>query len=126
MQKTKSIIVLALITLGLGLQAQEGGADEKSKPIYKAPSGKAYPAHWGAPPRLQTFDLRVLPGGYGRGSGTLARWIQQNLDKDAKKEIDKDFPIHNSYFTDHIFIPHLRQLREHGKKDTRYNLTQEY
>ena len=73
------------MTLGLGLQAQEGGVEEKTKPIYKAPSGKAYPAHWGAPPRLQTRDLRLLPGGYGRGSGTLARWIQQNLDNDAKK-----------------------------------------
>ena len=74
------------MTLGLGLQAQQGGTDEKSNPVYKAPSGKAYPAHWGAPPRLQTRDLRELPGGYGRGSGTLVRWIQQNLDKDAKKE----------------------------------------
>ena len=82
---TKSIIVLALITFGLSLQAQEGDAGGKTKPVYKAPSGKPYPAHWGAPPRLQTRDLRVLPGGYGRGSGTLARWIQQNLEKDANK-----------------------------------------
>ena len=85
MKKTNSIIALVLVALGLGLQAQEGGVDVKSKPVYKAPSGKAYPAHWGAPPRLQTRDLRVLPGGYGRGSGTLVRWIQQNLDNDAKK-----------------------------------------
>lgn len=84
MQKTNSIIVLVLLSLGLGLQAQEGGNGEKSKPAYKAPSGKVYPAHWGAPPRRQTRDLRVLPGGYGRGSGTLARWIQEQLDKDAK------------------------------------------
>ena len=52
--------------------------------VYKAPNGKAFPKHWGAPPRIQTRDLRPLPGGYGRGSGTLARWIQQNLDRDAK------------------------------------------
>ena len=60
-------------------------ADKGKKPqkILKGPSGKAYPAHWGAPPLRQTRDLRPLPGGYGRGSGTLARWIQQNLDKDA-------------------------------------------
>ena len=24
-----------------------------------------------------------MPGGYGKGSGTLAKWIQDNLDKDA-------------------------------------------
>ena len=45
---------------------------------------KTYPAHWGAPPRLQTKDLRPLPGGYGMGSSTLKGWIQKNLDQDAK------------------------------------------
>lgn len=54
--------------------------------VYKAPNGKPFPAHWGAPPRLQTRDLRPLPGGYGRGSGTLARWIQKNLARDAKNK----------------------------------------
>ena len=42
----------------------------------------SYPAHWGQPPQIQTRDIRELPGGYGMGSGTLASWIQQNLDKD--------------------------------------------
>lgn len=45
---------------------------------------KPFPAHWGPPPRIQTRDFRPLPGGYGRGSSTLARWIQTNLDRDAK------------------------------------------
>ncbi len=44
---------------------------------------KKFPAHWGEPPAAQTFDLRPLPGGYGEGSGTLAKWIQDNLGKDA-------------------------------------------
>jgi hypothetical protein len=57
--------------------------------IYRSPSGKAYPTHWGAPPLRQTRDLRPLPGGYGNGSGTLARWIQQNLDKDAQPNPEK-------------------------------------
>jgi 2'-phosphotransferase len=30
------------------------------------------------------MDYRELPGGYGYGSGTLANWIQANLDKDSK------------------------------------------
>jgi 2'-phosphotransferase len=30
------------------------------------------------------MDYRPLPGGYGHGSGTLARWIQENMDADAK------------------------------------------
>ena len=51
--------------------------------VYQSPSDKAYPTHWGAPPLRQTRDLQPLPGGYGNGSGTLARWIQENLDLDA-------------------------------------------
>ena len=57
---------------------------ELAKKAFKAPNGKIYPAHWGQPPLRQTRDRRVLPGGYGQGSGTLARWIQENLDADAK------------------------------------------
>ena len=36
-------------------------------PAVEAPPAKpkAYPDHWGAPPRTQTKDLRALPGGYG-------------------------------------------------------------
>lgn len=66
----------------------EAEKDTTSKPSYHAPNGKAFPAHWGAPPKIQTRDLRPLPGGYGRGSGTLARWIQENLDRDAAGKND--------------------------------------
>jgi len=52
-------------------------------------SGK-YPEHWGEPPKMQTRDIRPLPGGYGMGSGTLAKWIQENLDKDAAAGSDKN------------------------------------
>ena len=83
MKKTKIILTLVLLTFGLNLQAQEGITEGKPQPIYKAPNGKAFPANWGRPPLRQTRDLRPLPGGYGRGSGTLAGWIQGNLDKDA-------------------------------------------
>jgi hypothetical protein len=38
----------------------------------------------GPEPLAQTMDYRPLPGGYGHGSGTLARWIQENMDADAK------------------------------------------
>ena len=85
MKITKLTLTLVLLTFGLNLQAQEGITKVKPQPIYKAPNGKAFPANWSAPPLRQTRDLRILPGGYGRGSGTLARWIQENLDKDAKK-----------------------------------------
>lgn len=44
---------------------------------------RSFPEHWGKPPMIQTRDLRLLPGGYGKGSSTLASWIQKNLDNDA-------------------------------------------
>ena len=31
---------------------------------------------------MQTKDYRELPGGYGMGSGTLVKWIQDKLDAD--------------------------------------------
>ena len=90
MKITKLLLSISLLILGLDLQAQEPA---KLKPVIKAPNGKAYPTHWGQPPLRQTRDMRVLPGGYGRGSGTLVRWIQENLDKDAKKLGVKPVPV---------------------------------
>ncbi len=57
---------------------------EDPENVHIAPNGKPFPLHWGAPPVLQTRDLRPLPGGYGNGSSTLAGWIQQNMEKDAE------------------------------------------
>ena len=84
MKRTSSAITLMLLAVGLCLQAQTVDAQDNPQ-VFKAPNGKAFPANWGRPPLRQTRDLRPLPGGYGRGSGTLARWIQENLDKDAEK-----------------------------------------
>lgn len=49
------------------------------------PKDSRFPAHWGDPPQIQTRDLRPLPGGYGRGSSTLYKWIEANMEKDARK-----------------------------------------
>ena len=56
------------------------------RPIFKPGPRKPFPQHWGDPPRRQTRDRRPLPGGYGMGSGTLAKWIQENLDRDEKAD----------------------------------------
>jgi len=56
----------------------EGG----QKPEVGRPAPKPFPPHWGKPPAAQTKDLRPLPGGFGMGSSTLARWIGENLAKD--------------------------------------------
>lgn len=73
-------VMITRIQLGTGNMGEVAGK------TYKAPNGKPFPAHWGEPPRIQTRDIRPLPGGYGRGSGTLANWIQKNLDRDANRE----------------------------------------
>jgi hypothetical protein len=59
-------------------------------PLIKSGVRKAFPKHWGNPPRRQTRDRRPLPDGYGTGSGKLAKWIQENLDRDKKadKKVD--------------------------------------
>ena len=56
------------------------------RPIFKPAPRKPFPKHWGDPPRRQTRDRRPLPGGYGMGSGTLAKWIQENLERDKKAD----------------------------------------
>ncbi len=56
--------------------------DCKHNNIAAAADVSRFPARWGEPPKLQTRDLRPLPGGYGSGSGTLAKWIQTHLDSD--------------------------------------------
>jgi hypothetical protein len=43
---------------------------------------KEFPAHWGAPPEIQTQDYVELPLGYGHGSSTLKYWINANVEKD--------------------------------------------
>jgi len=42
-----------------------------------------YPKHWGKEPMMQTRDYVKLPNDYGFGSSTLARWIEENMAKDA-------------------------------------------
>ncbi|MBT3668028.1 MAG: DUF285 domain-containing protein [Opitutae bacterium] len=51
-------------------------------PISDSNYTKAFPEHWGNPPQNQTRDFVPFPGGYGMGSGTIAKWIQENLDRD--------------------------------------------
>lgn len=45
------------------------------------PAAPVFPASWGKPPAAQTKDWRRLPGKYGFGSSTLARWVAKNLQK---------------------------------------------
>lgn len=70
-------------------KVDDKGSESLSPPTFKSPNGKPYPKHWGAPPKLQTRDLRPLPGGYGQGSGTLVKWISENLARDERSKNKK-------------------------------------
>lgn len=89
----KPAIKQFLVTLQISKSAEKDPGEkdpgEKDLPVFKSPSGKPYPKHWGAPPKLQTRDLRPLPGGFGQGSGTLVKWISENLARDEKSENKK-------------------------------------
>ncbi|KAL3779530.1 hypothetical protein ACHAW5_001004 [Stephanodiscus triporus] len=50
---------------------------------HKIMSPPAYPERWGRPPLVQTRDYVQLPGNYGRGSGTLRKWILQKMEEDV-------------------------------------------
>ena len=44
-----------------------------------------FPKTWGEEPTIGTMDYRVLPGGYGHGSSTLATWIEERMKDDQKQ-----------------------------------------
>ena len=80
--------IILLLSLGLMpfsfSQERPAGNKEISDEV-KRPERKSFPKHWGAPPRLQTRDIRPLPGGFGMGSSTLAAWIEKNIKADKEK-----------------------------------------
>lgn len=55
---------------------------EKERKQKEEEESSPYPKHWGPPPSELTKDLCKLPGNYGWGSGTLARWISHKLAAD--------------------------------------------
>eukprot|EP00928_Gymnodinium_smaydae_P055076 TRINITY_DN386_c0_g1_i1.p2 TRINITY_DN386_c0_g1~~TRINITY_DN386_c0_g1_i1.p2 ORF type:complete len:386 (-),score=51.12 TRINITY_DN386_c0_g1_i1:115-1272(-) len=74
---------LGVVPLPAG-SAQGGGQQAAAAPLGSAGNmipgqTKPFPASWGEPPMMQTKDLREWPEGYGRGSGTVAKWIQDHL-----------------------------------------------
>jgi len=41
-----------------------------------------FPDHWGEQPKMQTRDIRPLPGNFGMGSSTLHGWINSKMAED--------------------------------------------
>ena len=74
-----------------------------------------YPLHWGEKPQIQARDISELPAGFGQGSSTLATWIQEHIDEDAKlmKGRSKDFnPVFDDVEMNHIIADGVKALTE--------------
>jgi hypothetical protein len=82
----KIIVAFSLFFTGAELISKPQRPTENpqvQKPQVEKPR---FPKHWGHPPRLQVRDHVKLPGKFGEGSSTLAKWIADNLKRDANKE----------------------------------------
>jgi len=86
-------IILALSVSSFFLSA-ESQRPSATKPEIKDrnPPRPHFPKHWGHPPRIQVRDHVKLPAKFGFGSSTLAKWIVENLQKDADKDKPKPQP----------------------------------
>jgi hypothetical protein len=73
------------------IQPQQGKPDPRQFEQGK-PDSRKFPKHWGRPPEIQTRDMVKLPGKFGMGSSTLAKWIADNIKKDKENPIDKKKP----------------------------------
>ena len=83
---TNTIIKSAVIVLATIIStstATFAHAEVDIKPDGSMNSRPSYPTHWGQPPRIQTRDFVELPEPYGKGSGTLKKWIEEKMEEDA-------------------------------------------
>ena len=85
----KKLIIISLVCGLLNAVAVDRPQQEKpqqEKPQIQKPN-KPFPRHWGHPPEIQVKDMVKLPGKFGKGSSTLAKWISDNIKNDIK--VDK-------------------------------------
>merc|ERR1719253_1888656 len=77
-------VLLAVLAVALVARASAFSSESEIKPNGDANAmPPAFPQHWGRPPLKQTRDLIELPGGYGRGSGTLRAWGTEKMAGDG-------------------------------------------
>jgi hypothetical protein len=100
--KKQTIIILSLFAATAAFsskRADAGDSNKKLKPALETTEvsvdrqvlpekrpGFRFPPHWGHPPRIQVRDHVKLPGKFGFGSSTVAKWIIENLKKDGKEK----------------------------------------
>ena len=90
-EKARKPLTIGKIVPGKSVESpgeKKPGVDVKRP---QRPPHRPFPLHWGKPPAVQTKDIRPLPGGFGMGSSTLAKWISDNIKRDLQKK-EKDTP----------------------------------
>ncbi|KAL3823662.1 hypothetical protein ACHAXA_009767 [Cyclostephanos tholiformis] len=78
---TLSALLLSITTLALASSSSSSSSENNNAPIKMSPP--PFPERWGRPPVAQTRDYVPLPGDYGRGSGTLRKWILMKMEEDV-------------------------------------------
>jgi hypothetical protein len=63
------------------------GDTGKEQPIFPG-AKKPFPSRWGSPPKVATMDMVQWPDGYGQGSGSVGKWIKENMRKDQQSAGD--------------------------------------
>lgn len=87
---TSAMEVMAVAAKNAALLISEKEASRNDASGGSGGANSRFPAHWGEPPQMQTRDHRQLPGGYGMGSSTLAKWISRKIAADAIAAMAKD------------------------------------
>ena len=91
----KKLIIVSLVCGLLNAVAVDKPQQEtpqKEKPQIEKPAKPHFPRHCGKPPEIQVRDYVKLPGKFGMGSSTLAKWISGNIKKDVKNRPEQDKP----------------------------------
>ena len=91
----KKLIIVSLVCGLLNAVAVDKPQKEKpqkEKPQVEKPAKPHFPRHWGKPPEVQVRDYVKLPGRFGMGSSTLAKWIADNIKRDVDKKPQPNKP----------------------------------
>ena len=86
----KAIVISSLFISGVELISKTQRPSEAPRVERPEVEKARFPKHWGHPPQIQLRDRVKLPGRFGFGSSTLAKWISENIKRDAEKKSEND------------------------------------
>ena len=76
------------------INAMKGITLRGYSPYKTAPTPLTFPSSWGEPPEPERHVQRCmpLPGGYGHGSSSLGRWIEEHMKREQKQKATISYP----------------------------------